>query len=652
MKKINLLLTVLLMAAASLSAQVNALLSPDKRLEVKISNGDQLTYQLFLSGKPITQPSPLALRIGGISLPGAGAKIQRSFSKEIQTEVYPVVRQKSKVLQNHCNELTLVYSPQCSLIFRAYNEGFAYRFVTDFKNYVVVDDELFSLNLSPADTVWFPEEEGFYSHNERQYKKYSAADVTSNRLGSLPALVSCQSGPLILVTESDLQDYPGLWLRGIDGAGLRGDFARYPEEEKPKGDRDILVTKRAPYLAETKGARNYPWRILAVAAKDADLLTNSLPYLLADTCRLSDVSWIRPGKVAWDWWNNNNIYGVDFKSGLNTATYKFYIDFAARFGLEYIVLDEGWSKTDDLLSVNPDIDLPALFAYAKEKKVGIILWVLWNSLDRQLQPALDQFERWGAKGVKVDFMQRDDQKVVNYYWKIAAEAARRHMLVDFHGAHKPTGWNRPFPNVITSEGVYGLEQSKWDVKKAIDPEHNLTLPFIRMVAGPMDYTPGAMHNAQRADWAPLWNTPMSLGTRCHQLAMYVVFESPLQMLADNPSNYLREQGCMQFLSVVPTVWDQTQVLDARVSDYVVIARKAANGDWFIGAMTDWTPRFFDLRLDFPDDGDYQLESWQDGVNADRFASDYKKMNLDVKKGEVIHINLAPGGGWVGRMVKK
>ena len=365
-------------------------------------------------------------------------------------------------------------------------------------------------------------------------------------------------------------------------------------------------------------------------------------YKLAKPLQLTDTSWIKPGKVAWDWWNANNVYGVDFRAGINTETYKYYIDFAAKYGLEYIILDEGWYVLGDLMKVVEGMDMEALFRYAKSKNVGIIPWVIWKTLDDQLTEAMDQFEKWGAKGLKVDFMQRDDQWMVNYYDKIAKEGAKRHMLIDFHGSFKPTGLRRAYPNVITREGVRGLENCKWGT--AANPEYNVTIPFIRMVAGPMDYTPGAMINAQKRDFQAIFNRPMSLGTRCHQLAMYVVYESPLQMLADSPSNYLKEPECMEFLAKVPTVWDETKVLDAKVADYLLIARKSGS-EWYVGAMTDWTGRELTVDFSFLGPGQHSIEIYKDGINADRHGNDYKKETSKVSASDTMKIKLAPGGGW-------
>jgi alpha-glucosidase len=372
---------------------------------------------------------------------------------------------------------------------------------------------------------------------------------------------------------------------------------------------------------------------------------------LAPEQKIEDTSWIKPGKVAWDWYNMNNIDGVDFKAGVNTETYKFYIDFAAKFGLEYIILDEGWYDitTNDLLNPVPDVDVKELIRHGKENNVGVILWVTWTSLDADLEKTLDAFADWGVKGIKVDFMQRDDQWMVQYYERVAKATAERKLLVDFHGSYKPTGLRRAYPNVITREGVCGLENNKW-VGAFSNPEYCLEIPFLRMLAGPVDYTPGAMSNAQKENYRPIWNRPMSMGTRCHQLAMYVVYESPLQMLADAPSEYLKNEGCMDYLSAVPSVWDETKVLDAKYGDYVLIARR--NGDtWYIGAMTDWDSRDLEIDFSFLGKGKYTADIWQDGANADMRATDYKKVSESVSSKSKMTIHLAPGGGWAA-IVKK
>jgi len=347
--------------------------------------------------------------------------------------------------------------------------------------------------------------------------------------------------------------------------------------------------------------------------------------------------------VAWDWWNANNVYGVPFASGLNTATYKYYVDFASAYGLEYIILDEGWSCTTlDVLHPNTELDLKELIRYADARKVGVILWTLWNPLDSALNNTLDTFAAWGIKGIKVDFMARADQYMVNYYERVAAAAAARKLLVDLHGAYKPVGLNRKYPNVLSYEGVRGLENNKWSTD--ITPVHDVTLPFTRMVAGPMDFTPGAMLNCTKNNFHISFTEPVSQGTRAHQVAMYVLYESPLQMLADNPSNYLKDSSCTRFIAQVPVVWDTTIALEGKAGEYVAVARRNGNS-WYIGAMTNWSKRTLTLPLQFLGSGSYHMQALEDGVNAEKHAADYQIIRQTVSNEDKITIHLSSGGGW-------
>jgi alpha-glucosidase len=628
-----------------LNAQTYSLSSPDGKTTVQLQVNGQIKYVVLHNQHTLIAASAI-----GVSTDFAASvgKVKKAIHYSRKETLYPVVRQKNKAIQDVYNQLKLNFSNNYSLEWRAYNNGVAWRWIVDKRGDYKVTDEQVNFQFAAADSVWYPLEQSFYSHNERLYYHWPV-DSTENKLASLPALVST-NGTKVLITESDLFDYAGLWLKGAKGGLLQGVLPHYPKEKKVTSDRDEEVVSREDFIAKQNNTHTLPWRVLMIADKDEDLLTNQLVYQLSRSAYY-DYSWVKPGKAQWDWWNDNNVYDVNFRAGINTATYKYYIDFAAKNGLEYVVLDEGWSDTKDLLKVVDDIDMNELTTYAKEKNVGLILWTTWLALDRQMEAALDQFVRWGVKGIKVDFMQRDDQQMVNYYERTAMEAAKRKLLVDFHGAYKPTGMERTYPNVITREGVFGLEQSKWDIQKRIDPEHNVTLPFIRMAAGPMDYTPGAMLNAQKNDWKPVWSNPGSLGTRCQQLAMYVIYESPLQMLADNPTHYLKEPECMAFLKQVPTVWDTTIALQAKLSDYVVMARKAANGDWYIGAMTDWNARDITIDLSFLDGGNYTINAWQDGINADRNAMDFAHSSRPLEKTKPLSFHLAPGGGFVA-VIKK
>jgi alpha-glucosidase len=646
-RRIFLALAPLFLLPGGAAAQTSyAVRSPDSRIEVRVRVTDRIRYDVLVNGKTLLKDSTLSITVDQKTL-GLAPKVKSSKERRYDGVVEPAVRQKFAKIRESYNELRLEMDGGYAVVFRAYDEGAAYRLETSLPQAEVkVVNEEVALNFAGNYPVFYPQEDGFFSHNERIFAPRPLGEIAPAAIASIPAVVDAD-GVKIAVADSDVEDYPGMWLRGTSGNGLSAVFPPYPLEEKLETDRDLKITKTADYIAVTRGTRTYPWRLFGVAERDVDLIANPLVYLLARPSQLTDTSWIKPGKVAWDWWNANNVYGVDFKSGVNTETYKYYIDFASKYGLDYVVLDEGWYKLGNVLDVVPDINVQELTAYGKQKNVGVILWVVWKTLDDKLVPALDQFEKWGVKGIKVDFMQRDDQPVIGFYHKVCREAAKRKMLVDYHGAIRSATMTRTWPNLISNEGVRGLEWSKWSADA--NPEHNLTLPFTRMFVGPMDYTPGAMLNAAQKSFAQVFERPMSLGTRCHQLAMYVVFESPLQMLADNPSNYLREPEAMEFLGPVPSVWDETRPLQGKIGDYVVVARRSGR-DWYVGAMTDWTPREIDIDLSFLEEGDYRMTSYQDGTNADRFAGDYKKVTGGVNKTSKLKVKLAPGGGWAARIV--
>jgi alpha-glucosidase len=644
----------LVLTGSLLQAKVYTLYSPDKRIEVTVSVTDRVLYSIVYDSKNLINPSAISMTINDNVVLGKGLlKVEFVEQRSADEKILPPVKEKRAVITDRWNEITLHFRGNYGLVFRAYDDGVAYRFFTGYRRDIKINSEEATFLFAENHSVWFPFTKSLHTSFESNYTYLPLAEIGSQRFGYAPVLVDVPGGPKVAVTEADLEDYPGMFLTGNDKGGpmLTGKFAPYPLEEKlrEKSDRELDVVKAADYIAITKGNRNYPWRILAIAPTDGRLIENDIVYRLAAPSRIKDPSWIKPGKVAWDWWNANNIFGVDFKSGTNTDTYKRYVDFASKNGIEYIILDEGWSAPDDLFKINPEIDMTDLLSYAGSRNVGVVLWCVWYTLDNQMDRALDQFAKWGVKGVKVDFMDRDDQKMVGFYWRCAEAAAKRRLVVDFHGAHKPTGMRRAYPNVLTNEGVMGLEYSKWSA--TVTPEHDLLIPFIRMLAGPMDFTPGAMRNAQENQFRTIFDVPMSQGTRCHQLAMYVVYESPLQMLCDSPSSYEREPEVLSFLSAVPTVWDETRALDAKVGDYLAVARKSGR-DWYVGAMTDWTPRVLGIKLDFLDDGTYETEIYADGTNADRFASDFRKEVRLVGRGDVLKIDLAPGGGWAARITKK
>jgi alpha-glucosidase len=645
-----LLLSFLFGLSGLAEAQSNyTLRSPDRKIEIRIRTAERFVYDVLFNGTQLLQNNTLSITIDKTTL-GHQPKVKAARERTINHEIVPEVPQKSARIRENYNELRLEMEGDYAVVFRAFDEGVAYRLETSLTgNEVKVYDEEVSLNFAGDYDAYYPKEDSFFSHNEREFLHLPLKTITPATLASLPAVVLSNGGIKIAIAESDVEDYPGLWLRGTNQNALAATFPPYPlkEELRKNSDRDFQVTQSAAYIAVTKGTRTFPWRILGIAERDADLITNQLVYLLAKPSQIQDVSWIKPGKVAWDWYNANNLYGVDFKAGINTQTYKYYIDFASRYGIEYVILDEGWYKLGNLLEVVPEIDIDELVAYGNKKNVGLILWVVWKTLDDQIETAFAQAEKWKVKGLKVDFMQRDDQLVMNFYHKVCREAARRRLLIDFHGAIRPATMTRTWPNLVNVEGVRGLEQNKWS--KFANPEHNVTLPFTRMFLGPMDYTPGAMVNSGREkNFAAIFARPMSLGTRAHQLAMYVVYEAPLQMLADSPSHYLREPEVMEFLKAVPTVWDETKVLDAKIADYVCIARRRGR-EWYVGAMTDWTARTLEIDFSFLPAGRFRMVSYEDGPNAENMGNDYKSTTRDINRNTKLKITLASGGGWAARI---
>jgi alpha-glucosidase len=637
------LLSVLITGLAS--SKDYKISSPDGRITLKVNVGSEIQWSATLDGKGVINSSKIAMMLDNGKVLGENEKVRKAEIGQINETIKPVIPNKHSEIINNCNILEISFISGFSLQFRAYNDGVAYRFVTALKNDIIVRNEVSDYEFPSGSHSWFPEETGFMSHNERTFI-YSSLDTIDNKhLASLPALFQVE-GIDVLITESDIEDYPGMWLRGAGQGKIRGTWAKYPDAEKLVRDRDLFVTSTRDYIAKTTGKRTFPWRVFIIAGSDIKLLESDLVFKLAPPCKIEDTKWIEPGQVAWDWWNANNIYGVDFRAGINNETYKYYIDFAARNGIKYIILDEGWYKLGDVLAQVPGINVPELCKYADSKHVGVILWVVWKSFWDKIDEAVSMYENWGVKGVKVDFMQRDDQKIVNFYHEAARKTAEHHLLIDFHGAYKPDGLSRTWPNALTREGVKGMENDKWS--RDINPDHDATIPYTRMVAGAMDYTPGAMVNMDSVNFTPLFTRPESQGTRAHQVALYVIYESPLQMLADSPSNYMKEQETTDFIVKIPVVWDDIIGLDGKVGDYVLLARRSGK-DWFVGAITDWTSRDMKLDLSFLPAGEYSMDIFQDGINADRYASDYKHFKTKARSGDIMTIHLAPGGGWVAKI---
>ena len=637
------------------------LASPDGHLRLGVDAGPQITYTLDRDGVSVMAPSGLSVQLAdGTAYDGSvrfEKALRRSVDDSFATPVY-----KRATVRDHFNELTLRYKT-FDLVFRAYDAGVAWRFVSRAKAGFTVRDEQAEFRFAEDVEATVPyvrhdSQADPYLNSFETYYQIHPLSAWKDDIALLPTSFAMRNGWRVNITESDLLDYPGMYLKHLGGTALGGAYPPYPKEVVQGGHNRLqgIVRSKEDFIAKQPAGAALPWRIVAVATSDVRLLDSDLAYVLGRPAAGTDWSWVKPGKVAWDWWNDWNLYGVDFRAGINTQTYKYYIDFAAAHGIEYVILDEGWAVNlqADLFQVVPEIDLPEIVDYAGAKGVGIILWAGYWAMNRDIEGICKHYSEMGVKGFKVDFMNRDDQQMVQFFTSVAETAARYHLLVDFHGAFKPAGLQRPYPNVINHEGVNGLEQMKWAAAGTDQVTYDVQIPFIRMFAGPLDYTQGAMRNATRGNYRPVNSEPMSQGTRCRQLAEYVIFEAPLTMLCDSPSNYLAEPECLQWMAEVPTVWDETVALAGRVGDYAAIARR--KGDtWYVGAMTDWEARELeiDLRAFLPA-GRYEVEIFRDGPNADRAARDYVRQTQTVTvaaERHILPVRMAPGGGWTARFRK-
>ena len=626
--------------------------SPDGKTEVQVRLRDKIYYSVIYKNKRVVVFSPVSMTLGDGIFIGKKPVLQKENRNSVTNSIETVWGNHS-VIEDNYNELSLDMKDNYSIIFRVYNDGVAYRFVTRFKGEIKVYDEEATFVFSDNHKVLFPVTGDLQSSFEKPYELINILDINETNFAYTPILVHANDGIKVAVAEADLFDYPGMYIerKGTNNrTELSGKFAAYPAKTKQGGwgDFNMRVIERADYIAKTSGTRSFPWRILVISDDDRSFASNDMVYKLARPLAI-DPSWIKPGKVAWEWWNHWNLEGVDFETGVNNQTYEYYIDFASENGLEYVIMDEGWSYQFDLTLQKPNVDVPYLVQYAKERNVKIILWCVWFVLDNQLQVALDQFEKWGVAGIKVDFIDRDDQLAVNFYERVAREAAKRKLLVDYHGCMKPTGLSRMYPNVINYEGVIGNEYNKFS--NTATPEHNVNIVFTRMLAGPMDYTPGAMLNSTKGNHFTNNMNPMSFGTRCHQLGMYVVYEAPLQMLCDAPTRYTKYPDILKFLSEVPVTWDETRVLEAEISEYVVIARR--KGDtWYIGGLTNWTSRQLTLSLDFLGNDTFEATIFEDSINADKLPEDYKTTTKTLTSDGVLPVKMAQGGGFAVVLKKK
>ena len=629
MKTKTILLTLLVTFVMNVSAKDYTIKSPDGQLQITIhANADKLTWEIRHGATIVLTPSEIGLN-GHLT------------------------KMSGKVVKN----TAVIRNKWVSVEFRADNDAAAYRMRLLTKKPSVIKEETAEFNFEADYNAFIPYvndnrggERWCYSF-ESYYDEQPLSKMFKDSLAINPLAVRLPDNKLAVIADMDATDYPGMMLLRHGTHHLRAAFAPYPLEEEIGGFNrlNLVPTKRANYIAKFNGAAELPWRIVLVTTNDAQLLSANLPQRFGKKSQLTDTSWIKPGKVAWDWWNATMLTGVPFRAGMNTDTYRYYIDFAAKNGIEYIIIDEGWSTDESLRSeLNPDIDLLNLLPYAKQKGVGIILWTSWRNCINNTEEDFSYYAGLGVKGFKVDFFDRDDQLVMQSAWRIADCAARNHLLLDLHG-YRPTGIQTAYPNIVNFEGVKGLENSKWEPRVGDGPLHNqprydVTAPYLRMLVGPMDYTPGAMTNATRAQFFGNNDHPMSQGTRAHQVAMYTIFDAPLQMMADSPTKYEREQPTTDFIRQIPTVFDEIKVIDGRIGEYIVLAKRKGS-TWYLAAMTDWTPRDMEIPLNMLSAGTHNAEIFADGINADRDATDYCKLQQQVGKNDVIKIHLAPGGGW-------
>ena len=641
-KLFALLLTFATAWGSHLSAKVIDVKSPNGELNLSVDVKDKIYYSVSYGNDLLLKDCYLNLQLENEIL-GNNPKLRSTKKGVIDESVKREIPLKNAVVKNHCNTLRMNFAGNYAVEFRVFDNGVAYRFITDKKGENIVMGEDFVLNFPANYKAHLSQPNGFKTSYEYPYTHVNTEEYkATDRMSYLPILLETDKPYKILISEADLHDYPCMFLKSTGQNGMQSLFPKVPLEFGEDGDRSLKILKEADYIAKTAGKRSFPWRFMVITKEDKQLLENEMVYNLSTPCVLEDYSWIKPGQVSWEWWHDARLYGVDFRSGYNMDSYKYYIDFASKFGIPYIIMDEGWAKsTRDPYTPNPTINLAELIQYGKERNVKIVLWLTWLAVENNFD-LFKTFADWGVAGVKIDFMDRSDQWMVNYYERVAKEAAKHKLFVDFHGSFKPAGLERKYPNVLSYEGVLGMEQGG-----NCRPANSIYLPFMRNAVGPMDFTPGSMLSAQPEDNRSTRANAMGSGTRAYQMALFVVFESGLQMLADNPVYYYRERPCTEFISSVPVTWDETKVLYAKVGEAVVVARR--KGDkWFIGGITNNEGRTINLDLSFlPAGQSFTLTSFEDGINADRQAMDYKQRESKVNNATQLTIKMVRNGGWAG-----
>lgn len=624
--------------------KTETLMSPNGNIKLEVNVGDRLTYNVFLGDEPILIDCEAVLQVGEEQL-GVKPKLSKARRTKIDETLTPVVPLKFARVENKANQLSLSFKGGYSVEFRAYDNGVAYRFVLNKgKGKIDVTAEPFTITLPAAFTAHISRTRNFNTSYESLYLHLASVDyMGSHEMTYMPILLESPRGTLVLLSESDVRDYPHTFLKSNNGNGFKAIHPKSPETWEPKGDRSWTITKEYDCIARTDATRTLPWRF-AVIGDETAILTNQMEVILGGKCELNDVSWIKPGQVNWDWWNHWTVWDVDFESGINNDTYKYTIDCASKYGVEYILLDEGWNKrVEDPFTTRDEIDVKELVEYGREKNVGVWLWLSWLTVEQHMD-LIPYYAKMGVKGLKIDFMDHSDQWMVNFFERVARECAKNKLMVDFHGSFKPAGLEQRLPNLISYEGVHGMENSLFESGCA--PENSIWLPFMRNAVGPMDFTPGSMQSTQPKDRRSTNSLPMAEGTRAYQMALYVCFESGLQMLADSPTRYLREDECTRYIASVPTTWDETRVLAAKAGQYYAVAKRKGT-QWFVGAITGNEAQDLELSFDFLTKPG-KLTYFRDGANAHRIAVDYKKVDGgNVDSGTKQKIHLVKNGGWAG-----
>lgn len=624
--------------------------SPHRSIRLTVSVDHDVSLRVQTGNELLFEVRDVMLNTDKGIFPNRNPQIANIKRNTMNRMIAPEIKEKYAEIAEKYNELIITFKDKSKLQFRVYNDGIAYRFITATDGIITINSEHAEFIFDKASEIIYQQDTNINSDYEAPYIRKKIDELTNQSMGNLPALVKTPSSKNVLFLESNLKNYPCLWLKQGE-SNLEAHFWTYPKEYRADGNsknrRSIVSTH--DYIAKTDGARDFPWRVFAIGEQDTDLLTNQLVYLLAPECQIKDPSWIKPGWVTFDWWARRGLYGVDFKAGINDQTAKYMIDFAADFGIRYFLFDDGWTYKEDLTRTIDGLNMDEVVKYANSKNVDVMLWVTFDLFDSQMEAALQQFQKWGIKGIKIDFINRSDQEAVDFYWRSAEQCAKYKMVIDYHGAYRPDGLRRVYPNVLTREALIEFEYSGASIKD--DPDHHCTLPFIRNVAGPMDYIPGTMNNGTKNGFRMDGNRPMGQGTRAHSMALAVITESPMQMLPDAQSDYYRERECTTFLTQIPVEWDEIVPLKGKVGDYVALARRKGS-TWYVAAITDWTPRKMELKLDFLDnDTEYMAEIFKDGVNSDIRATDYKREIHKYVKGDMAEINFAPGGGWVAKIFK-